>query len=418
MVQIVDRGIQVTQPDMAVASIEAHDVALGEERPGIRLIDGWIRRGRGLVAAIDPPLEGLEAAYRQHFLRADGIQAALCISFLIVPLLLLVSTDYLLFGSSVAFGLLLLTRLTLATFSAIIVLRLRRVADPRTYDRLIAHWMVGAVSVMLIVNMSRPPTFIQPVMIYAVLALALFVIVPNQPWHRLLLAGLYLTSNAIMFATGRRVADPVTTNLIWAAVLLAVVIGVAMASHCSRLRRRQFVARVELERIRDELEVMATTDGLTGVLNRRRFLEIAVEEVKRTRRYGRPLSIIAIDLDHFKDINDRFGHAAGDDVLTTLAHALQEQTRQQDVVGRIGGEEFAIVLPETSIETASELAERIRAHVRAVNLVADGTPLTVTASLGVAEVRPADRSAEEALRRADEALYRAKRLGRDRVEVA
>src|SRR6266496_4079059 len=161
MVQIVDRGIQVTQPDMAVASIEAHDVALGEERPGIRLIDGWIRRGRGLVAAIDPPLEGLEAAYRQHFLRADGIQAALCISFLIVPLVLLVSTDYLLFGSSVAFGLLLLMRLTLATFSALIVPRLRPAADPRTPDHLIAIRLVGDIGVMLIVNMTPQPTSIK-----------------------------------------------------------------------------------------------------------------------------------------------------------------------------------------------------------------------------------------------------------------
>src|SRR5205823_7690515 len=103
---------------------------------------------------------------------------------------------------------------------------------------------------------------------YAVLVLALFVIIPNQLWHRILFAGLYLSANLIMFATGGRVADPITANLIWGAVILSIGIGVAVASHCSRLRRHQFVARIELERIRDELQVMATVDGLTGVLNR------------------------------------------------------------------------------------------------------------------------------------------------------
>jgi diguanylate cyclase (GGDEF)-like protein len=428
MAEVMDRVIQATPRDVAVSGVAprdvavsgnvARDVSLGAAGSGSGLIDGWIRSGRSLVAAIDPPLAELEAAYRQHYLRADATQAALFIGFLIVPLFLLVATDYLLLGSSIAFGSALLLRLILGTFSTIVVLRLRRVTDPRDYDRLIGSWIVAAIVIMLLVNMSRPPTYIQPVMIYAVSVLAVFVIVPNQPWHRLLLAGLYLTSNAIMFATGRRVADPVTTNMIWAAVLLASIMGAAVASHCSRLRRQQFAARMELERVRDELAVMATVDGLTGVLNRRRFLEIAADELVRAHRYNRPLSIIAVDLDHFKDVNDRFGHATGDDVLATLARALQEQTRQQDVVGRIGGEEFAMILPETSIETTRDLAERIRAHVGAVKLAAGSVPLTVTASLGVAEVRPSDRAAEDALRRADEALYRAKRLGRDRVEIA
>ena len=419
MVDVMDRAIQVAGRDVAVPEAIRREVTPWGRHPGVGVIGAWFRRAREVIVAIDPLLGELEGAYRQHFLRSDATLTALCISFLIVPLLLLVSTDYLLFGSSVAFGLLLLLRLILATFCAIVVVRLRRVEDAHSYDRLLGIWMVGSISMMLIVNMSRPPTFIQPVMIYALLVLALFVIVPNQPWHRLLLAGLYLASNTIMFMTGRRVADPVTTNLIWAAVLLSIVIGGAVASHCSRLRRRQFAARVELERIRDELEIIATTDGLTGVLNRRRLLEVAVAELERARRYGRPLAIIAVDLDHFKDVNDHFGHAAGDAVLTTLAVTLQAQTRRQDAVGRTGGEEFAVILPETSVETATEIAERMRAQVGAAKLVAaNGVPLTVTASFGVAEVRPFDRSAEDALRRADEALYRAKRLGRDRVEIA
>jgi diguanylate cyclase (GGDEF)-like protein len=241
---------------------------------------------------------------------------------------------------------------------------------------------------------------------------------PTQLWHRFLLAGLYIGGNVVMVMTGRRDTDPVTSNLIWGTVILANVVGIAVGSHFSRMRRRQFVARLELERVRDKLQIMATIDGLAGVLNRRRFMESATEELARARRYARPLSVIAIDLDYFKTVNDRFGHGAGDDVLAALAQTLQAQTRRQDIVGRLGGEEFAVILPETTIETAIALAERMRVEVSMVKLSVGGVPLTVTTSLGVAEMRPSDRTAEDLLGHADQALYRAKQQGRNRVEVA
>jgi diguanylate cyclase (GGDEF)-like protein len=382
------------------------------------LIGGWIRGLRGLVRAIDPPIDGREAAYRQQYLKADATQAAWCIGLMVVPLLFFSSTDYLLFGWSMLLVLVGLLRLSLTAISVGIVLRLRQVQDPQTYDRLIAVWMVAACGIVMIINMTRPPTFIQPVMLFAVLVLALFVLIPNQTWHRFLLAGSYLTTNLTLFLTGRRVAEPITANLLWGAVLLAIIIGFAASSHLSRSRRRQFVARAALEHIRDEFQEMTTVDALTGLLNRRRFLEVAAEELARSRRYGRALSIIAVDLDHFRSVNDGFGQAVGDDVLKALARTLQKQTRRQDIVGRVGGEEFAAILPETSIETAIALAERIRSHLRSMTITTSSVALTVTASLGVAEVAPADRSLADVLHRADQALYRAKRYGRDRVEAA
>jgi diguanylate cyclase (GGDEF)-like protein len=204
----------------------------------------------------------------------------------------------------------------------------------------------------------------------------------------------------------------------WSTILLTNVVGIVVSTRISRLRRRQFVARLELERIRDRLEVMATTDPLTGLLNRRRFLEACQDELDRTRRYGCPLSVIALDLDHFKDVNDHLGHAAGDDVLRTLALVLRDQARQHDVAARLGGEEFAILLPETSLGDAIALGERLRRHVGALRLAIAGEALAVTASFGVADVLPTDLTVEDALARADRALYRAKRGGRDRVEAA
>jgi diguanylate cyclase (GGDEF)-like protein len=281
----------------------------------------------------------------------------------------------------------------------------------------LALWIIGSGAALLAINLVRPPTLAQPSAMYALIMLAVYLVMPSQLSHRLLLATFFSGVTSVILFTGQRIADPMTVKLLWVGIILTNAMGVIVATRLSRMRRRQFVARLELERVRDELQIMATIDGLTGVLNRRRFLEIAAEELERARRYERPLSVIAIDLDHFKDVNDRLGHAAGDDVLVALARTLQEQTRRQDAVGRLGGEEFAIILPETPSETARTLAERMCAHLRSVPVTTSGEVLTVTASLGVAEVAPTDRVVEEVLQRADQALYRAKHRGRDRVEV-
>jgi len=371
-----------------------------------------------LLRLIEPPLAGLEAEYRQHFLKSDADQALVGVALLTVPLLFFIWSDYLLFGRSLGFVLLVLLRFCLLCFTATIAYHLRRARQYQTYDRLITIWAIGGFAAILAVNLTRPPAYTQHIASDILIVIAGYLIIPNQLPHRLLIAALFTGSTAALFLSGRRIADPVTANLIWETLALTNVIGIVVSTRFYRLRRRQFLARVELERVRDELHVMATVDSLTGILNRRRFLEIAEQELERARRYGRPLSIIAIDLDHFKDVNDRLGHAAGDDVLASLARVLQDQTRRQDVVGRIGGEEFAVILPEASREEAVELAERVRAHLRSVTVAASGIALTVTASLGVAELLPADRSASETLRRADQALYQAKRQGRNRVEAA
>jgi diguanylate cyclase (GGDEF)-like protein len=372
-----------------------------------------------LLRAIEPPLDGpAEAGYRQHFLKTDTDQALIGMGLLTVPLIFFAWSDYLLFGLSLEFGLLIMLRTVLLTFSTTIAWHLRQNHDYRVYDRLIMVWAAGGLAAITAVNLTRPPTYTQHIAGDVLIVIAGYLIIPNQLPHRLLVAISFSLSTLALFLSGRRMADPVTANMIWETLILTNVIGMIVSTRFYRLRRRQYLARVELERVRDELHVMATVDALTGVLNRRRFLEIAEEELERARRYGRPLSMIALDLDHFKDVNDNLGHAAGDDVLAALARILQDQMRRQDVVGRIGGEEFAVILPETTGDDALDLAERIRACLGAVKLAAGGVPLTVTASLGVAEVRRSDQSAEDALQRADAALYQAKRRGRDRVEAA
>jgi len=171
----------------------------------------------------------------------------------------------------------------------------------------------------------------------------------------------------------------------------------------------------ELELANADLERLATIDPLTGAQNRRAFLARAAAEASRAARYGHPLSVLVTDLDHFKQINDGYGHAAGDAVLKAFVARTQAMLRPADVVGRMGGEEFAVLLPETSVEAAAEVAERIRAALAAEPVVVEDGAVPFTASIGVAAVGRDGATPEAALNRADRRLYQAKRDGRNRV---
>jgi diguanylate cyclase (GGDEF)-like protein len=388
-------------------------------RRGLGALRDWRRWSvRRLVNAVDPSLGEHEHAYRQHFLTADADQTILGMALLTAPMLLFTARDYLVIGHNVTFGLQALMRIFYVWFSVAVARRLRSAPDARTFDGLLSRWVLGGSCVVIAGTLSRPPDYVQPLAMWVLVALTAYLVMPNQLGHRMLIALVFGGSPILMLVMGLRTFDAVASNVIWTTIVLTNCVGVVASTHCSRLRRRQFMVRAELERTRDALQVMATTDELTGLLNRRRFLEVAEQELKRSRRYGRPLSIIGLDLDHFKDVNDRLGHAAGDTVLRTLGQVLRDEGRRQDIAGRLGGEEFAIVLPETSIDDAVALSERVRNRLGATRVVANGAALTVTASFGVAEITSTDGSVEDALGRADQALYRAKRAGRDRVEAA
>jgi diguanylate cyclase (GGDEF)-like protein len=161
------------------------------------------------------------------------------------------------------------------------------------------------------------------------------------------------------------------------------------------------------------LHDLATTDALTGLANRRRMLQAADQHLGRRRSDGTPLSFILGDVDHFKSVNDRHGHDVGDRVLVKVARAMKQATREADLVGRWGGEEFLIVLPETGLDEALHVAERVREAVRQGAAGHDGQDLHVTITLGVSSLREGE-SLASAISRADAAMYRGKLGGRNR----
>jgi diguanylate cyclase (GGDEF)-like protein/PAS domain S-box-containing protein len=171
------------------------------------------------------------------------------------------------------------------------------------------------------------------------------------------------------------------------------------------------------KRLEERLRLLATTDHLTGLHNRRYFLELTQRELARFNRYGLAFCLLVIDIDHFKSVNDEHGHMAGDLVLKDLAASCVKRLRTNDLMGRVGGEEFAAVLVESDLGQAASVAERLRAMAEEQDFRVGGREVRVTISVGVAQVRPADDLAA-LLKRADEAMYEAKRKGRNRVELA
>ena len=173
--------------------------------------------------------------------------------------------------------------------------------------------------------------------------------------------------------------------------------------------------RRQAEQRASDLETLAAIDFLTGVYNRRHFETLARAELARCQRYMRPLSVLMIDIDHFKAVNDRLGHAAGDRVLQNVTAISQAAKRDADVVGRLGGDELAILLPETTAIAAAQFAERLRNQVRDTKAVVHGEKVTITVSIGVAAASSRTSGMESLLGQADQALYEAKQSGRDRV---
>jgi len=209
----------------------------------------------------------------------------------------------------------------------------------------------------------------------------------------------------VIVAVTGPVASPSRVTMTGVSLCLAGSVAVMAAINRTAQER-------DRQTLTDRLHKLATRDGLTGCLTYQAFQDALEAEEARARRYGRPFSVAMVDLDSFKEINDAHGHALGDATLRSMAQALLAAARNTDIVGRIGGDEFAVLLPETDTAQAPLVAQRLQSHARASE-----TPVGVTVSLGISTWSDRFDNAAEVRRRADQALYSAKHAGRDRLII-
>ena len=243
-----------------------------------------------------------------------------------------------------------------------------------------------------------------------------FGVLPLWIWADVFLpAGMALEVVLLSLALGERINSEKQQRLQTQQKVIEIHI-----KHQEELEHKVAERTVDLEEANARLEVLAITDGLTGIFNHRYFLERGAEAMKIAQRYQRSIALIMLDIDHFKSINDTYGHAVGDIVLKHVVSICSSVNRETDMFGRLGGEEFGVLLLETPAASAYAVAERLRDEIENSPIDHEGTAITVTASLGVHTIESIEQypTIEEMLKVADGALYRAKERGRNRVVMS
>jgi diguanylate cyclase (GGDEF)-like protein len=370
-----------------------------------------------LLNRLEPTLNDLEETYRHHYLPTDMTQVQIFALVMISANLIFAPVDYALLRDRpllLLFTLVLRTAIVLLSLGYIFLIK--RAQQPTTYDRLVLGYMLMLGSMQGFSAATRPSDYYGSFLFDIVLVLCCYVIIPTTLFYRITTALVATLTSLIMLFFIRE-----STPIYWSSVPIALfgahVIGLISSTRAATYRRHEYRAIHETRQLNQQLTILAETDALTGAYNRRKFMELGAMEFARFQRYGHGFALLLADVDFFKRVNDQYGHAAGDAVLTSVAQLIQTTKRTPDQLGRLGGEEFALLIPETTLANAQIVAERIRTHVEAASIATPAGAVQVTLSAGLIEISSADPSFDAALQRADQLLYRAKNLGRNRIEA-
>jgi diguanylate cyclase (GGDEF)-like protein len=357
----------------------------------------------------------MEGDFRVFYLKDDIAYSTLYISIAILGVLSMIRIDALLFrAGSGPFGWLLLSRGLFVFVSILVMVLLWRTSKVRVYDRLVFGWLAFTIVFFLLYNFTRPTNSLTTI-IDVIVPFAIYMFSPLRVFYNILLAFGFSVGTIYIGYVYKVGTDPITLNAMTLAQVVIHALGLVSGLQIQSYRRKSFKAYVQERDAKETVAYLANIDPLTKSLTRRHFFNIAESEFLRFRRYHRQLSILVLDADHFKNINDTYGHYAGDLVLRNVSLVTLEQKRAQDTFGRLGGEEFALLLPETSLQQAKVVAERIQKAWEQTPCIVDGKLIYSTVSIGVAEARQEDQSFEDVLRRADRMMYKAKEAGRNRI---
>jgi len=370
---------------------------------------------RKLSSQILTDLQELEGDYRVFNLQIDKAQSMLSMIIACVGILGMFWADRLIFTTTPdVFGQMLIYRGCYVLISALFIFAIIKADKVRIFDRLLFSWLVFTILCLLLFNFFRPASF-QSTVFDIIVVFAIYALSPLKLRSNIILVMAFSAGTLYINYFFKAGMDFAALNVATAALVIVHVLGLGSALQMQSYRRKSFKAYIDEKDAKEMVAYLANIDPLTKSLTRRHFFNIAESEFMRFTRYRRSLSVLVIDADSFKEINDTYGHHAGDIVLRSLSLVAMEQKRAQDTFGRLGGEEFGLILPETGLEQAKVVADRIQSVWAQTPSNMDGVMIRSTVSVGVAEAQAEDKTFDDVLRRADLMMYKAKEQGRNRV---
>ena len=362
--------------------------------------------------------DATENAYRQHFLPVDVIQNKIAILIFILPTVLFSYSDYLLFGTSDEFYTLSYIRLFEVVLSLLFYHFISTTKNIRTHDSIVSAWLITLFLVIFYVNLTRPPEYLHHSFIDSLTLFSCYVLIYTRFILQLIPALIFSIGNILIIFISKSPLSALTIVVLLASTAMGNGLGIFISRRIHKYRRQEYMALQNERILKQELALLANTDSLTEVPNRRCFFCEAEKELLRSKRYSHSCVALIFDIDHFKKINDKFGHDIGDIALKKFAALLKSHTRKIDVLGRFGGEEFVLLLPETNMENAQHIVQRIIKDCQSIIVKTPTTDCTFTVSAGLTLVDPSDNTVIKIIKRADAALYKAKDLGRNQYQVA
>ena len=371
---------------------------------------------KSILGDFKTSLGDAEGDYRFAQLKEDIRQSILHMTLVSLSVLALFSVDMIMFENRPDLLRMIFTyRLGYVMVTIVLGFVLSRTTRVRIYDRLIFGWLFFTILFLVLFNFTRPANYLTT-SFDAIIPFAIYVLSPLRIHQTIALAAGFSIGTLYVDHFFKFGVDPITLKVATAAQLIVHAIGWLSAMQLQTYRRKSFRAYIDEKDAKEMVAYLANIDPLTKSMTRRHFFGIAESEFLRFKRYQRAMAIMIIDADHFKSINDTYGHHAGDLALRSLSLVAMDHKRSQDTFGRLGGEEFGLVLPETNLEQAMVVAQRIQQMWEQSPVNLDGELIRSTISVGVAEAAPDDKSLDDLLRRADKMLYKAKENGRNRVE--
>jgi len=381
------------------------------------------------IFIVDLKPKNLEECFRIDSFPRDKTQITIVMIFTLIIILGFLGLDISILQYREVYPCWILSRIVASVVSLIAIRIVRYQTSPKIVDRVTLVWGLVIILHMFIIDLTRPQDYI-PVIVWDILVLnGIYFVIPFPSQYKILTAFL-LTGSSVAFWVINRIhlVAPYETVALLAAYFVSNGYGIFVSMQHDRARRQNYVLLTEerksrselitrtrdLEKMQEDLRLIAMTDPLTGISNRRHFMDQISEEFERTRRYGEAFSLMLIDIDNLKDVNDTYGHEAGDEALRSFAKYCLTKLRSVDRFARFGGDEFIVLLVQTGREKADEVAVRLLSGIETLEIQTEKESIQITVSIGMTTINE-NSTIEGLIKRADKALYEAKNGGRNQV---